>query len=108
MSDAVTIETIDLRKRYDGTDALDGLDLRVPGGSIFGFLGRNGAGKTTTMKILLGMAKPTAGAARVFGLAADGREAVDIASDALRSRHLQLAGPCQATDRASGSEPSSP
>ncbi len=78
MSDAVTIETIDLRKRYDGTDALDGLDLRVPGGSIFGFLGRNGAGKTTTMKILLGMAKPTAGAARVFGLAADGREAVDI------------------------------
>ncbi len=49
-------------------EALRGLDLRVPAGSIFGFLGTNGAGKTTTMKVLLGMVHPTAGEARVFGL----------------------------------------
>ncbi len=71
MSDALAIETADLRKRFDATDALRGLNLRVPQGSIFGFLGRNGAGKTTTIKLLLGMARPTAGHARVLGLPAD-------------------------------------
>jgi ABC-2 type transport system ATP-binding protein len=65
------IETTDLRKRYDDVEALAGLSLHVPSGSIYGFLGRNGAGKTTTMKVLLGMARPTSGHARVFGLAAD-------------------------------------
>jgi ABC-type Mn2+/Zn2+ transport system ATPase subunit len=40
---------------------LRGVDLEVPSGSIFGFLGRNGAGKTTTIKILLGLLKPDAG-----------------------------------------------
>src|SRR5438874_417598 len=54
--------------------AYRGLDLDVPAGSIFGFLGRNGAGKTTTIKILLGMTRPTAGRARVFGLPADAPE----------------------------------
>jgi ABC-2 type transport system ATP-binding protein len=67
----LAIETVDLQKRFDATEALRGLNLRVPQGSIFGFLGRNGAGKTTTVKLLLGMARPTAGQARVFGLAAD-------------------------------------
>ena len=43
----------------------------MPAGSIYGFLGRNGAGKTTTIKVLLGMARPTSGSARVFGLPAD-------------------------------------
>ena len=62
------IETAGLRKRYDDVEALRGLDLQVPSGSIFGFLGRNGAGKTTTIKVLLGMARPTSGDARVFGL----------------------------------------
>ncbi len=66
MSDALTIETVGLRKRYDAVDALRGLDLRVPAGAIFGVLGRNGAGKTTTNKVLLGMTKPTSGIARVF------------------------------------------
>jgi ABC-type branched-subunit amino acid transport system ATPase component len=42
----LAIETVDLRKHFDGTEALRGLNLRVPRGSIFGFLGRNGAGKT--------------------------------------------------------------
>jgi ABC-2 type transport system ATP-binding protein len=73
------IETADLRKHYDGVEALRGLTLQVPAGSIFGFLGRNGAGKTTTIKVLLGMARPDSGHARVFGLAADAQEtSVDI------------------------------
>jgi len=42
VSDTLAVETIDLHKRYDGTDALRGLNLAVPTGSIFGFLGRNG------------------------------------------------------------------
>ena len=73
------IETVDLRKRYDNVEAVRGLNLQVPAGSIFGFLGRNGAGKTTTIKMLLGMARPTSGQARVFGLAADSQPtSVDI------------------------------
>jgi len=65
---AAAIETKGLFKRYGETIALDGLDLEVPRNSIFGFLGPNGAGKSTTMKLLLGLAHPTGGAARVFGL----------------------------------------
>jgi ABC-2 type transport system ATP-binding protein len=71
VSEALAIETVDLRKRFDQAEALRGLNLRVPTGSIFGFLGRNGAGKTTTIKLLLGMTRPTQGQARVFGQAAD-------------------------------------
>jgi len=74
VADTLIIETKDLRRTYDGVEALRGLTLQVPAGSVCGFLGRNGAGKTTTIKVLLGMARPTAGQARVFGLAADGPE----------------------------------
>ena len=70
MADTCVIETIGLTKRYPDAEALRGLDLRVPAGSICGFLGRNGAGKTTTIKVLLGMAHATSGEARVFGLPA--------------------------------------
>jgi ABC-2 type transport system ATP-binding protein len=75
MAEPSIIETVDLRKNYGAVKALDGLNLRVPKGSIYGFLGRNGAGKTTTIKTLLGMARPASGQARVFGLAADSRDA---------------------------------
>jgi ABC-2 type transport system ATP-binding protein len=61
------IETTQLRKSFKGRAALDGLELHVPAGSIFGFLGRNGAGKTTTIKLLMGMLKVEAGEAKVFG-----------------------------------------
>src|SRR5258708_2872759 len=71
VADPLVIHTVDLRKHYDGVEALRGLSLDVPRGSIFGFLGRNGAGKTTAIKVLLGMARPSGGGARVFGLAAD-------------------------------------
>jgi ABC-type multidrug transport system ATPase subunit len=74
VADPFVIETAELRKTYGRVEALRGLSLQVPAGSIYGFLGRNGAGKTTTLKILLGMARPTGGTARVFGLAADAPE----------------------------------
>jgi ABC-2 type transport system ATP-binding protein len=53
---------------YSGTKAVDRLNLGVPQGALYGFLGRNGAGKTTTMKMLLGLARPTSGRATVFGI----------------------------------------
>lgn len=71
MADPPVIETTDLRKHYGHVEALRGLDLEIPRGSICGFLGRNGSGKTTTIKVLLGMVRPTSGTARVFGLPAD-------------------------------------
>lgn len=67
MAETLTIETRSLRKQYDEVEALRALDLAVPPGAIFGFLGRNGAGKTTTIKVLLGMTRPTSGTALVFG-----------------------------------------
>lgn len=79
MTDRAVIETAGLTKRYEDVEALRGLDLRVPSGSIFGLLGRNGAGKTTAIKVLLGIARPTSGDARVFGLSpADTRSGVEI------------------------------
>lgn len=72
---AFVVDTSDLRKSYDSVEALRGLNLQVPPGSIFGFLGKNGAGKTTTIKVLLGLVQPTSGSARVFGLAADSQAA---------------------------------
>jgi len=64
----LAVSTAGLTKTYDGVDAVDSLDLRVPKHSIFGFLGPNGAGKTTTMKMLLGLIAPTSGSGTVFGL----------------------------------------
>jgi ABC-2 type transport system ATP-binding protein len=56
-----------LGKRYGATVAVDGLDLTVEAGQVFGFVGRNGAGKTTTMRMLLGLVRPTAGQAWLNG-----------------------------------------
>jgi len=60
------IETHDLTKHYDTFEAVRGLSIKVPRGSITGFLGQNGAGKSTTIKMLLGMMKPTRGSGRVL------------------------------------------
>jgi len=57
-----------LTKRYRGTDALVDLDLEVAHGEVVGYLGPNGAGKTTTIRLLLGLLRPTAGRAELFGL----------------------------------------
>jgi ABC-2 type transport system ATP-binding protein len=61
------IETKDLKKRYGKFDAVNGLSLQVPAGSIYGFVGPNGAGKTTTMRMLTTLTRPTAGEAWVAG-----------------------------------------
>jgi ABC-2 type transport system ATP-binding protein len=61
------IELDALTKVFGDVRALDGLDLGVEEGSVFGFLGPNGAGKTTTLRILTGLAHPTSGRARVLG-----------------------------------------
>ncbi len=67
------IECIGLTKRYGALTALDGLDLAVYEGELFGFLGPNGAGKTTTIKLLTGLLRPTAGSARVHGISVQER-----------------------------------
>jgi ABC-2 type transport system ATP-binding protein len=61
------VEIKDLTKRYGGFTALDRLTLSVERGQILGFVGPNGAGKTTTIKILVGLARPTSGSARIAG-----------------------------------------
>jgi ABC-2 type transport system ATP-binding protein len=57
-----------LRKVYRSITALDGIDLEVHSGELFGLLGPNGAGKTTTVKILLGLTRPTSGEASILGI----------------------------------------
>ena len=64
---ALAIEARGLVKRFDGALAVDGVDLAVPEGAIYGILGPNGAGKTTTLRMLLGIIDPDAGVRRVFG-----------------------------------------
>jgi ABC-2 type transport system ATP-binding protein len=80
VSDAPAIELRGLTKRFGETLALDHVDLVVRPGVVFGFLGRNGAGKTTALRILSGLARPTAGTAHVLG------HDVARASDAVRAR----------------------
>lgn len=64
----LAISSQGLEKIYSRVRALDGLNLSVPRGAVYGFLGRNGAGKTTTIKTLLGLVRPSGGAAQVLGL----------------------------------------
>jgi ABC-2 type transport system ATP-binding protein len=64
---APAIETTGLRKLFGKVPAVDGIDLVVPVGSVYGFLGPNGSGKTTTIRVLLGLLNPSAGSWRLFG-----------------------------------------
>ena len=68
MSDAFAVATHGLSMRYGKATALDGVELRVPEGSVYVLIGSNGAGKSTTMKVLLNLERPDAGRAEVFGL----------------------------------------
>ena len=63
----LAIEARGLVKSFDRTRAVDGIDLSVPEGAIYGVLGPNGAGKTTTLRMLLGIIDPDEGVRRVFG-----------------------------------------
>ena len=78
--ESAAIELRGLTKRFGDAIALDGVDLVVRPGMVFGFLGRNGAGKTTALRILSGLARPTAGTAHVLG------HDVERATDAVRAR----------------------
>jgi ABC-2 type transport system ATP-binding protein len=63
----LAVEARGLVKRFDGTLAVDGVDLSIPEGAIYGILGPNGAGKTTTLRMLLGIIEPDSGTRRVLG-----------------------------------------
>ena len=62
------LRTIALSKRFGGVEALGDLDLEIAPGEVLGYLGPNGAGKTTTIRLVLGMLRPSAGRASIFGL----------------------------------------
>jgi len=72
LSDGLAVTTTGLTKYYGGKAALDGLDLEVPSGSVFGLLGPNGAGKTTTFGLLCGFLRPNQGSAKVLGVPLSG------------------------------------
>ena len=65
------IETRSLTKTYGGRRAVDALDMQVPAGEIYGFVGKNGAGKSTAMKMVAGLVRPSAGEIELFGEARD-------------------------------------
>ncbi len=67
MTTDLTIEASGLRKSYNSTPVVSGIDLRAPGGSVFALLGPNGAGKTTTVRMLATLTAPDGGVARVAG-----------------------------------------
>ncbi len=67
LAGAWAIETFGLTKKFGDVTVVDQLELRVPTGSVFGFLGPNGSGKTTTIRMLLGLISPSAGEAKLLG-----------------------------------------
>lgn len=76
----LAIASVGLGKRFGSRWAVDGVDLHVEAGSVYGFLGRNGAGKTTTIRLILGLLRPTRGSVSVFGL--------DVARERIRAARL--------------------
>jgi ABC-2 type transport system ATP-binding protein len=91
MANGFAIETEGLRKSFGDVQALCGVDLRVPQGSVLGLLGPNGAGKTTTVRILTTLLHPDGGTARVAGF--------DVVKDAAKLRaQIGLAGQYAAVD----------
>jgi ABC-2 type transport system ATP-binding protein len=72
--DSPAIAVRDLQKVYGSKAAVDGLTFTVPRGCFFGFLGPNGAGKTTTIRMLMGVAPPTAGSIEILGMPMSGND----------------------------------
>jgi ABC-2 type transport system ATP-binding protein len=97
MSEELAIQASGLAKSYRDLRVLDGLDLRVPRGSVFALLGPNGAGKTTTVRILATLSRPDGGQARVAGF--------DVVRDRrLVRRSISLTGQFAALDEAQTGE----
>jgi ABC-2 type transport system ATP-binding protein len=83
------VATSGLTKRFrSGQVAVDGIDLAVPTGAVYGFLGPNGSGKTTTIRLLLGLLRPTAGSASLLG-----RPMPDASADVLPRVGALVEGP---------------
>jgi ABC-2 type transport system ATP-binding protein len=78
-ADPYVVEVDGLTKRFGARVAVDGVALRIPRGSAFGYLGPNGAGKTTLIRMLLGLTPPTAGSMRLLGLPMPERRAAALA-----------------------------
>jgi len=97
MSD-LAIWTEGLVKTYPEVRAVDGLDLHVPPGVAYGFLGRNGAGKTSTLRVLLGLTRPTAGAASVLGFPIGRAHVAILARTAFVSESKTLYGDLSASE----------
>ena len=72
----LAIRATDLTKQFGSTTVVDGLDLAVDSGAVYGFLGPNGAGKTTTMRMLTTLTEPTAGEAEILGTPVGDRDGV--------------------------------
>ncbi len=70
------LQTDGLTKRYRNFQALDGLAMHVPKGSIYGFVGKNGAGKTTLIRLICGLQEPTSGSFTLYGIRNDSREII--------------------------------
>jgi ABC-type multidrug transport system ATPase subunit len=87
-SDGSPVVTQGLTKRFRHQLAVDAVDLDVPRGAVYGFLGPNGSGKTTTIRMILGLIRPTAGNVRLLGRAVPGD-----ATDALRRVGSLVEGP---------------
>ncbi|MBF6060298.1 ABC transporter ATP-binding protein [Nocardia terpenica] len=79
-ADAVALRLGGLYKRFGGPWVVDGVGLEVPAGSFFGLVGPNGAGKTTTLSMAVGLLRPDAGQAHIFG--------VDVWSDPVRAKAI--------------------
>lgn len=67
------LQTAKLTKKYKHFQALSGLDMHVPKGAIYGFVGRNGAGKTTLIRLICGLQEPSAGSFSLYGVSNDDR-----------------------------------
>ncbi|HSK29268.1 MAG TPA: ATP-binding cassette domain-containing protein, partial [Candidatus Limnocylindria bacterium] len=80
MTTAHMIQLINLTKHYGKLAAVDGLNLEVPAGEIFGFLGPNGAGKTTTIRVMMGILKATSGQVLLDGH--------DVVADAQKAKAI--------------------